>query len=160
MIDSWLSEPWEEIEAAWKKLMVDKNLIPTGAIVNVAGTAYDFRKAKSIGEDIDEAGGYDDCFVINKHEDDDDDLSKAAEVVDPASGRGMKIYTTKPGVQLYTGNFLDGIKGAGGVFNRHDAFCLETQFFPDAVNQPNFPSIILQPGETYHHITVHRFFID
>ncbi|MBN1480784.1 galactose mutarotase [candidate division KSB1 bacterium] len=142
-----------------KKLAGDEHLIPTGAITNVANTPYDFRKAKPIGQDIQEVGGYDDCFVINR-EADDDDLVKAAEVVDPASGRGMKIYTTKPGIQLYTGNFLDGIRGAGGIYNKHDAFCLETQFHPDAVNKPNFPSIILEPGETYHHITVHQFFVD
>lgn len=142
-----------------KVLAVDENLIPTGAIKNVSNSPYDFRKAKSIGQDIEKAGGYDDCFLINRDEE-DDDLSKAAEVVDPSSGRGMKVYTTKPGVQLYTGNFLDGIKGIGGTYNKQDALCLETQYHPDAVNQPKFPSIILQPGETYHHITVHRFFID
>ncbi|MBN1464694.1 galactose mutarotase [candidate division KSB1 bacterium] len=142
-----------------RALAVDDQLIPTGAIKNVADTPYDFRKAKAIGQDIAEVGGYDDCFVINRSAD-DDDLVKAAEVVDPVTGRGMRLYTTKPGVQLYTGNFLNGIKGAGGVFNKHDAFCLETQYFPNAVNQPNFPSIILTPGETYHHITVHQFFID
>jgi aldose 1-epimerase len=141
-----------------KVLLVDDNLIPTGGIAAVSGP-YDFRKAKPIGQDIEEAGGYDDCFIINRGPD-EDVLNKAAEVVDPASRRGMKIYTTKPGVQLYTGNFLDGIKGVGGTYNKHDAFCLETQFHPDAVNQPKFPSIILEPGETYHHITVHRFFVD
>ena len=99
------------------------------------------------------------CYVINRDED-DDDLVKAAEVVDPGSGRGMKVLTTKPGVQFYTGNFLDGIKGSGGVYDKHEAFCLETQYFPDSVNKSNFPSIILEPGETYHHITVHRFFVD
>ncbi|MBN1561738.1 galactose mutarotase [candidate division KSB1 bacterium] len=140
-------------------LAVDDQLIPTGAIKNVADTPYDFRKVKAVGQDIEAIGGYDDCFVINRSAD-DDDLVKAAQVVDPVSGRGMRLFTTKPGVQLYTGNFLNGIKGAGGTFNKHDALCLETQYFPNAVNQPNFPSIILTPGETYHHITVHEFFID
>jgi aldose 1-epimerase len=141
-----------------KVLAVDEHLIPTGLIKNVATTPYDFRKAKRIGQNIDEVGGYDDCFIINH--DEEDELTKAAEVVDPESGRGMKVYTTMPGVQLYSGNFLDGIKGSGGIFNKHDALCLETQYHPDAVNKLNFPSIILDPGETYHHITVHRFFVD
>jgi aldose 1-epimerase len=82
-----------------------------------------------------------------------------ARVVDPASGRGLELAATKPAVQLYTGNFLDGIRGAGGkVFNKHGALCLETEYYPDAVNHPEFPSAILRPGEIYHHTTVYRLF--
>ena len=125
----------------------------------MSGTPFDFRKAKTIGRDIDEVGGYDVAFVIN--EDEEDELVWAAQVQDPGSGRGMKVLTTKPAVQLYTGIHLDGIKGAGGAeFNQYDGLCLETEFFPDAVNKPKFPSAILQPGETYHHITVHQLFVD
>ncbi len=142
---------------ARKYLEVDDELIPTGRLRDVNGTAYDFRTTKKIGRDIQEIGGYDTCFVLETS--DEDDLVKAARVLDPASGRGMEVWTSKPGIQFYTGNFLDGIKGANGaVYNQHDAFCLETQFFPDAVNKPQFSSIILEPGDIYHHITVHRFF--
>mgnify|MGYP006277647317 CR=1 FL=1 len=140
-----------------KYLEVDDDLIPTGRILNVNGTPLDFRTTKKIGRDIEAAGGYDHCFVLESS--DEDDLVKAARVLDPGTGRGMEVWTSKPGVQFYTGNFLDGIKGAGGaVYTQHDAFCLETQYFPDAVNKPQFPSIILEPGDIYHHITVHRFF--
>ena len=140
-------------------LAVDDKLIPTGAILKVSGTPFDFRKAKSIGQDIDAVGGYDVAFIVNEQE--DEELVWAAQVQDPGSGRGMKVLTTKPAVQLYTGIHLDGIKGAGGhMFNKYDGLCLETEFFPDAVNKPKFPSAILQPGEIYHHITVHQLFVE
>ena len=141
-----------------KYLAVDEKLIPTGAIKSVTGTLNDFRKAKMIGQDINEAGGYDLAFVIAALA--DEDLSEAAKVQDPVSGRGMKVLTTKPAIQLYTGNYLDGIKGAGShVYNKHDGLCLETEYYPDAVNKSNFPSAILRPGDMYHHITVHQFFV-
>jgi len=100
--------------------------------------------------------GYDHCFVADRE---GYRLDPIARVVDPAGGRGLEISTTKPAVQLYTGNFLDGIRGAGGtVFNKHTALCLETEYYPDAVNHPEFPSAVLRPGEIYSHTTVHRFF--
>jgi aldose 1-epimerase len=138
-------------------LAVNEQLIPTGEILPVEGTPLDFRKQKAIGRDIDRLPvGYDHCFIVDRR---DERLETIARVVDPASGRGFDLATTKPAVQLYTGNFLDGIHGAGGaVFNRHTALCLETEYYPDAVNHPEFPSAILHPGQTYDHTTVHRFF--
>lgn len=137
-------------------LPVNDSLIPTGDIVEVKRTPFDFTAAKTIKKDIEKIGGYDHCFVIDRKE---EGLVKAATIRDPQSGRGMEIYTTKPGIQLYTGNFLDGVAGAdNAVYEKHDGLCLETQFFPDAVNKPQFPSAILLPGEIYHHITVHKFF--
>ncbi len=142
-----------------KYLPVDNTLIPTGAIETVQGTPMDFTTSKPIGLHIDRvSGGYDHCFVLDPY---DQKLTRIARLYEPTTGRGMTILTTKPSVQFYTGNFLDGIRGArGAVFEKHSALCLETEFFPDAVNQPDFPSAILHPGETYHHMTVHRFFIE
>jgi len=140
-------------------LDVDDKLIPTGLINKVTGTPYDFRKAKPVGQDIQKVGGYDLAFVITPRE--DEALVKAALVQEPLSGRGMKVLTTKPAVQLYTATYLDGVKGAGGhTFGKFDALCLETEYYPDAVNKPKFPSAILQPGDTYHHITVHQLFVE
>jgi len=140
-------------------LPVNEELIPTGEILPVQGTALDFTGKKPIGRDIDQLPvGYDHCFVADK---DEASLAAIARLYDPASGRGLEISTTKPAVQLYTGNFLTGIKGAGGaVFSKHSALCLETEFFPDAVNHPEFPSAVLRPGQSYHHVTVHRFFTE
>lgn len=138
----------------------DETLIPTGAIVPVAGTPYDFTKPKAIGADIakiaGKPGGYDVNFVLRGRS---GDLRRAARVVDPASGRTMDLLTTEPGVQFYTGNFLDGsLKGKGGaVYRKHQGFCLETQHFPDSVNKPEWPSVILRPGQTYRHVMVHQF---
>ena len=138
-------------------LEVDDELIPTGELLPVEGSALDFRSGKAIGEDIGQlALGYDHCFVANRAS---DGLIPIGRLFHPASGRGLEISTTKPAVQLYTGNFLDGIRGANGaLFDRHCALCLETQYYPDAVNRPGFPPAVLRPGETYHHRTVHRFF--
>jgi len=138
-------------------LAVNEQLIPTGEILPVEGTPLDFRKQKAIGRDIDQLPvGYDHCFVLDRQ---GNRLEPLARVVDPASGRGIELSTTKPAVQLYTGNYLDGIRGAGGrIFDRHTALCLETQYYPDAVNHPEFPSAVLRPGETYAHTTVYRFF--
>jgi aldose 1-epimerase len=131
-------------------LPVDEGLIPTGEIVKTAGTPFDFSSFKPIGRDIAAVpGGYDHCLVVGKS---GSSLGLAATARDPASGRTMQVWTTKPGVQFYTGNFLDG-----RFYPAHGGFCLETQFFPDGVNQGHFPSCILRPGETYHHRTVHVF---
>lgn len=136
---------------------VDDTLIPTGKIEPVAGTPFDFRTPKAIGARIaDVKGGYDLNYVLNSE---GKKLALAARVVDPKTGRVMEIETTEPGVQFYSGNFLDGKQvGKGGVkYAKHAGFCLETQHFPDSVNQPTFPSTILKPGETYRSTTVHRF---
>ncbi len=149
----------EELQLnADKYTPVDPMLIPTGEIASVKGTPFDFTTMKPIGKDIDQVkGGYDHNFVLNKT---GNELSKAATVYDPTSGRTMDVYTTQPGIQFYTGNFLDGTlrdtKG-GAKYVKHAALCLETQHFPDSPNHPNFPSTILKPGEKYQETTVYKF---
>ncbi len=136
---------------------VSAGLIPTGEILPVAGTPLDFTRPHPIGERIGEVeGGYDHNFVLRSG---GGTLALAARVVDPESGRAMEIYTDQPGIQFYSGNFLDGtITGKGGrVYERHFGFCLETQHFPDSPNHPEFPSTILRPGEKYATVTVHKF---
>jgi aldose 1-epimerase len=131
-------------------LPVDEHLSPTGEVRATAGTPFDFSVPKPIGRDLARVpGGYDHCMVFAKPA---GVLGWACTAHDPASGRVMEVLTTKPGVQLYTGNFLDGT-----LYPKHGAFCLETQFFPDSPNFGHFPSSILRPGETYHQMTVHRF---
>jgi aldose 1-epimerase len=137
---------------------VDSVLIPTGEIASVKGTPFDFTTSKPIGKDIAQVkGGYDHNFVLSKT---GDEPSKAATVYDPASGRVMDVYTTEPGIQFYTGNFLDGTltdtKG-GAKYVQHAALCLETQHFPDSPHHPNFPNTILQPGQTYQSTTIYKF---
>ena len=142
---------------------VDQTLIPTGQLAPVAGTPFDFRKPEPIGARIDQpndqlkiAGGYDHNFVLNG---DGNGLHLAAEVDDPASGRTLTVTTTQPGVQFYSGNFLDGtLHGISGKpYPKHAGFCLETQHFPDSPNHPNFPSTVLNPGQTFHSETVFAF---
>ena len=101
-------------------------------------------------------GGYDHCLVINRQE---PGVVLAVRVVDPRSGRGMEILTDQPGIQFYSGNYLDGTE-SGNRFTQHAAFCLETQHHPDTPNQPAFPSTVLRPGETYSHTTLHKFFVE
>lgn len=132
-------------------LAVDDSLIPTGELAEVAGTPLDFRTARSIGERIAQlpaTKGYDHCFVVNGQA---GALRPAARVVDPKSGRVMEVLTTQPGMQLYTGNHLEA------PFVQHAGFCLETQHYPDAPNQPSFPTTRLNPGERFQQSTVHRF---
>ncbi len=140
-------------------LVTDSAIVPTGEIARVEGTPLDFRTAKPIGRDIgkvEETGGYDHCYVVAHGEAGALDL--ACAVTDPSSGRRMEVWTTSPGFQLYTGNFLDGRGGSGGrVLGKHTACCVEAQLFPDCVNQAHFPSCILRPGETWRQLTVHRF---
>jgi len=89
------------------------------------------------------------------------ELTMAARVEEPTSGRVMEIYTTEPAIQLYTGNFLNGsLKSRGAVYKQHHSFCLETEHYPDSINQPKFPSTLLKPGETYRQTTVHKFLVD
>jgi aldose 1-epimerase len=135
------------------------NLIPTGEISSVAGTPFDFTSPHLIGERIAQVeGGYDHNFVLRGG---GGALALAARVEEPESGRVMEIYTGQPAIQLYTGNFLDGtVVGKGGkAYEKHYAFCLETQHFPDSPNHPNFPSTILEPGQKYRTVTVHRFYV-
>jgi len=137
---------------------VNDKLIPTGQLPSVKNTPMDFTKAKRIGNDIDKVkGGFDHNWVLNKK---DESLSLIATLYHPASGRFMEVYTTQPGVQFYTGNFLDGtLTGGknGAKYVQHSGLCLETQHFPDSPNQPSFPSTVLKPGETYHQVTVYKF---
>lgn len=137
-----------------KYLPVDDQTIPTGELLSVAGSPLDFRKPKILGLDLKRAGGYDHCFVVDGEA---GRLRPAARVEHPGSGRWLEVETTEPGIQLYTGNYLDGIHGAdGGRYDQHSAFCLEAQHFPDSVNQPHFPSTILEPGAVYRQTTLHR----
>jgi aldose 1-epimerase len=143
-----------------KYLPIDDTSIPTGELAAVQGTVFDFTQAHAIGERIGElkkdphkTKGYDHCYVIRGQA---GSLRPAARVKEPLSGRVMEVLTTEPGVQLYCGNFLDGGASAGG-FKQHEGFCLETQHYPDAPNQSQFPSTVLRPGETYRSTTVHRF---
>jgi len=139
---------------------VDAALIPTGALAGVRGTPMDFTSPMTIGARIAKVeGGYDHCYVFTKGT--TPEPAPVIRVREPGSGRAMEVLTTEPGVQLYTGNFLDGtIAGIGGVYKKHFGFCLETQHFPDAVNQPSFPSVVLRPGQTYRHVTVYRFSVE
>jgi len=149
---------------------VDDTLIPTGEIAPVAGTPFDFTTAKPIGQDIRDGSsdqivigrGYDHNVVLDRPKGDDTSLVQVARVVEPTTGRVMEVETTEPGVQFYTGNFLDGtFAGSGGkVYRQGDGFCLETQHFPDSPNQPGFPSTELAPGEEFTSTTVYTFSTD
>lgn len=139
---------------------MDATAIPTGEIAPVAGTPFDFTRSKAIGKDLEATGGdpagYDHNFVVDGAL---GELRPVARVVEPESGRVLELSANQPGVQFYTANFLDGtVPGKGGVaYQRHGAFCLETQNFPDAINKPEWPSPVLRPGETYRHVMVARF---
>jgi aldose 1-epimerase len=144
---------------------VDESLIPTGEMPTVAGTPFDFTTPKAIGRDIGQQNeqlvfglGYDHNWILDT-DGKEGELSLAAQVHEPSSGRVMEIYTTEPGIQFYCGNFLDGrLRGKSGKpYVHRGGFCLETQHFPDSPNQPNFPSTILKPGETYDSKTVFKF---
>ncbi|MDJ0365346.1 aldose epimerase family protein [Hymenobacter sp. H14-R3] len=136
--------------------VVDASLIPTGELKPVKGTSFDFTTAHAIGERIAQVpGGYDHNWVLNQAT----GQHSAATVYEPTTGRTMEVTTDEPGVQFYTGNFLDGsLTGKNGtVYGKHAGFCLETQHFPDSPNQPKFPSTVLKPGETYHTTTSYTF---
>jgi aldose 1-epimerase len=152
--------------AAHRYTPADDTLIPTGEIQPVKGTPYDFTKPMTIGSRIKELkgdpGGYDINYVLDSYEEGKpvgSTLALAATVRDPKSGRVMVMKTTEPGVQFYTGNFLDGtVKGKGGaVYHKHAGFCLEAQHFPDSINQKKFPSVVLEPGKEYTQVTVYTF---
>jgi aldose 1-epimerase len=141
---------------------VDETLIPTGELRPVRGTPLDFTKPTPIGARISDpydqmvvGGGYDHNYVLRGPS---GALRLAARVFEPRSGRVLEVLTTEPGVQFYSANFLDGLKGKGGkVYSKRTAFCLETQHFPDSPNKPGFPPVVLRPGETYKQTTVYRF---
>jgi aldose 1-epimerase len=141
---------------------VDATLIPTGELRSVKGTPFDFTKATPIGSRIDQddeqlklGKGYDHNWVVDGTA---GTLRLAAQAYDPKSGRVLEVLTTEPGIQFYTGNFLDGIHGKDGkIYNRRNAFCLETQHFPDSPNHPKFPTTELKPGQKFHSITVFKF---
>lgn len=142
---------------------VDSTLIPTGALSGVTGTPFDFLNAKKVGLDIESdqqqmvyGGGFDHCWVIDGRE---GEINPAATVYEPTSGRVMEVFTTEPGVQFYTGNFLDGtaIGKEKRVYKKRSGLCLETQHFPDSPNQPSFPTTTLEAGENYHSKTVFKF---
>jgi aldose 1-epimerase len=143
---------------------VDSTLIPTGELKKVAGTPFDFIKPHKIGERINNTSdeqikfgkGYDHNYVLNKN---DNSLTLAAKVSEPISGRAMEVWTTEPGIQFYSGNFMHGkSKGKdGATYPFRSAFCLETQHFPDSPNKKDFPSTVLRPGETYTQRTIYKF---
>ncbi|MBM3823427.1 MAG: galactose mutarotase [Verrucomicrobia bacterium] len=138
----------------------DDTLIPTGTLASVRGTPIDFTRRASLGARHTQTGltppGYDHNFVLNHG---GKSLGKAAVVTEPKTGRVLEVLTTEPGIQLYTGNHLDGsLTGTGGiVYGRHGGFCLETQHFPDSINKPSFPSVVLRPGQTYRTTTIYKF---
>lgn len=146
-----------------KFLPVDKGLIPTGELKPVAGTPFDFTKPAAIGSRIGDkdaqlqaGNGYDHCWAVTGA---DGSLRAIASVYEPTTGRTLEVLTTEPGVQFYTGNFLDGTKvGKGGIpYAFRHGFCLETEHFPDSPNQPAFPTVVLEPGKTYETTTVYKF---
>ncbi|NLT76059.1 MAG: galactose mutarotase [Planctomycetes bacterium] len=142
---------------AEKFTLIDKGLIPTGIIASVFDMPLDFTRPRTIGSRMRQTGnGYDHNYVLKGTP---GELRPCADVHEPKTGRVMEIHTTEPGVQLYTGNFLDGsIPGKGGsTYDKHAGFCLETQHYPDSPNKPNFPSTVLEPGQTFTSRTVHRF---
>jgi aldose 1-epimerase len=136
---------------------ISEDLIPTGELKAVAGTPMDFRKGKAIGSELDKvAGGYDHNFVLNNS---DGSLRLGARLYEPVTGRVLEIFTTEPGMQFYSGNFLDGsLIGRNGVaYELYTGLCLEPQHFPDAPNHPNFPSTVLRPGAEYKQTSLYRF---
>ena len=145
------------IEAS-RYLPVDGNLIPTGEMAPVEGSPFDFRSLRRVGRDIREAGGYDHCFVLDRAPGDAHQAAECAELRHPATGRSMKVSTTMPGIQLYTGNFLEGAAGKDGrIYRKHSGLCLETECFPDSPNRPDFPSCVLRPGDTWREETRYSF---
>ncbi len=143
---------------------IDGDSIPTGELRSVKGTPFDFTSPKEIGKEIHadyeqliKTKGYDHNFCLNKKTDNSPNI----RVLEPKSGRVMEVYTDLPGVQLYCGNFLDGVEGKGGtIMNQHDGFCLETQFYPDTPNKPDFPSCIVEAGEEFRTTTTFKFLVE
>ena len=140
-------------------LPADAGLIPLGRAKSVKGTPFDFTQPKTIGAQIDQtAGGYDLCYVLNE-EAGEKGPSLAVRVVEPKSGRAMEVYTTEPGIQLFSGSCLNGSLRMGGrPLEKFYGLCFEAQHYPDSPNQPSFPTTLLRPGEKYEQMTIHRFF--
>lgn len=140
---------------------VDQYTVPTGEFIPVKGTSFDFTIENKIGSRIDQVpGGYDHNYVLDLGEE-VSGLKPAASLRDPLSSRVLKIWTDAPGMQFYTGNYVNGVVGKGGaVYNKHAGVCLETQGFPNAINQPNFPSVVVHPGEKYRHTMVFEFSVE
>ena len=144
-------------------LPIDAGCIPLGNIAPVENTPFDFRKPKTIGKDIEKddqqlknGNGYDHCYVLNKNE--EGELSFAARIYEPNSGRTMEVYTTEPGMQMYTNNWGQGHHGThGATYPRRSAICFEAQHFPDSPNRPYFPSVILRPEDEYTQTTIYKF---
>jgi len=143
---------------------VDSTLIPTGKIDSVSGTPFDFNTPTAVGARINDKNeqlkfglGYDHNFVLNKA--DGKEVSLAATVYEPQSGRFMEVFTNEPGIQFYCGNFLNGkeVGKQGKQYNYRSALCLETQHFPDSPNHPEFPSVVLRPGEIYNSVCIYKF---
>lgn len=145
---------------------IDETSIPTGEVASVKGTPFDFTTMHAVGDMIDaddiqikNGAGYDHCFVLNKKE--DGELSYAAKIIEPVSGRSMEVYTTEPGVQVYTDNWATGYPGQhGATFPRRSGICFEAQHFPDSPNRGHFPSVVLCPGETYTQTTIYKFGVE
>lgn len=145
---------------------MDEVSIPTGEIAKVEGTPMDFRTPHTVGSRINEpfqqliyGAGYDHCYVLNKEE--AGSLTFAAKCVEPESGRSLEVYTTEPGVQVYTDNWATGYEGYhGATFPARSAICFEAQHFPDSPNKGHFPSVVLNPGDTYHQVTVYKFGVE
>ena len=147
----------------------DATMIPTGEIASVRGTPFDFTNAKTIGRDIGQLpgdgagdpGGFDMNYVVDGGA---DEFRLAARVVEPTTGRVMEVWSDQPGIQFYSGNFLDGTPGKRGAsYPIHSGLCLETQVFPDAINrqgEPGWPNTVLRPGQIYRHKMVHRFSVE
>jgi len=143
---------------ATRYLETDKNLIPTGKLIELKEGALDFRVMKTIGRDINELdNGYDHCYVLNGKETGPD---LAARLRHPESGRVMEVYTTEPAIQFYSSNFLEGLKGKNSIeYRKHLALCLEAQHYPDSPNHPHFPSTMLKPGDVYRQTTIYKFLL-
>jgi aldose 1-epimerase len=152
----------EVVINADKFLPVDATAIPTGELRAVKDTPFDFTTPHKIGERIEAndeqikfGSGYDHCWVVNKKS---GELGFVASAYDPRSGRFLQVYSTEPGTQFYTGNFLDGARGKGGkIYPRRSAFCFEPQHYPDSPNKPQFPSVVLRPGETFKNTIIYKF---
>ncbi|KAK6921282.1 Aldose 1-/Glucose-6-phosphate 1-epimerase [Dillenia turbinata] len=140
---------------------VDQNTVPTGEIMPVKGTAFDFTTEKRVEDDIQKVGlGYDHNYVLDGGEE-KGGLTHAAKLRDPSSGRVLNLWTNAPGMQFYTGNYVNGVVGKGGAtYGKHSGLCLETQGFPNAINQPNFPPVVVQPGEKYAHTMLYEFSVE
>ncbi|KAG4207800.1 hypothetical protein ERO13_A03G092700v2 [Gossypium hirsutum] len=140
---------------------VDENTVPTGEIKPIKGTPFDFTAEKKVGLQVHEVGlGYDHNYVLGSGEE-KLGLKRAAKLKDPSSSRVLSVWTDAPGMQFYTGNHVNGVVGKGGaVYNKHAGLCLETQGFPNAINQPNFPSVVVQPGSKYQHTMLFEFSVE